>query len=62
MNALIVQKPCHKCDWETRMIADKKIIADSNNNYYTEIILYTCMYVCYNLHSTSYLEYTIPSI
>ena len=28
MNALIhvVQNPHHKCDWETRMITDKKII------------------------------------
>ena len=30
MNALIVQNPRHKCDWETGMITDKKIIADCN--------------------------------
>ena len=36
-----MSNPRHKCDWETRMIIDKKIIAvDCNNNYYTEIILY----------------------
>ena len=29
MNALAVQNPYHKCDWETRMITDKKIIADN---------------------------------
>ena len=28
MNALTVQNPCHKCDWETRMTTDKKIIAN----------------------------------
>ena len=28
MNALIVQNPRHKCDCETRMTTDKKIIAD----------------------------------
>ena len=28
MNALTVQNPRHKCDWETRMTTDKKIIAD----------------------------------
>ena len=45
MNALTVQNPCHKCDWETRMTTDKKIIAehtyvlDCNNDYYTEIII-----------------------
>ena len=26
-----MQNPCHKCDWETRMIADKKTILDYNN-------------------------------
>ena len=30
MNALTVQNPRHKCDWETRMATDKKIIADYN--------------------------------
>ena len=29
INALTVQNPHHKCDWETRMITDKKIIADN---------------------------------
>ena len=29
MNALIGQNPHHKCDWETRMITDKKIITDN---------------------------------
>ena len=30
MNALTVQNPGHKCDWETRMmITDKKITADN---------------------------------
>ena len=28
MNALTVQNPRHKCDWETRMTTDKKINAD----------------------------------
>ena len=28
MNALTVQNSRHKCDWETRMTTDKKIIAD----------------------------------
>ena len=28
MNALKMQNPRHKCDWETRMTTDKKIIAD----------------------------------
>ena len=30
MSALALQYPCHKCDWETRMIIDKKIIADNS--------------------------------
>ena len=30
MNALTVQNPHHKCDWEIRMTGNKKIIA-----YYT---------------------------
>ena len=29
MNALTVQNPGHKCDWEIRMIIDEKIIADT---------------------------------
>ena len=29
MNPLTVQNPHYKCDWETRKIADKKIIADN---------------------------------
>ena len=32
--------------WETRMITEKKIIAENTNNYYdfyTEIIFYTCV-------------------
>ena len=28
INALTVQNPHHKCDWETRMATDKKIIVD----------------------------------
>ena len=28
MNALTVQNPRHKCDWETKITTDKKIIAD----------------------------------
>ena len=27
-NEYTVQNPRHKCDWETRMTTDKKIIAD----------------------------------
>ena len=51
MNALTVQNPLHKCDWETGMTTDKKIVADCNNDYYTEIIiiilkiLYRCLCV-----------------
>ena len=44
MNALAVQNPRHKCDWET--LFDKHTILDCNNNncyYYTEIII---LYVC----------------
>ena len=26
MNALALQNPRHRCDWETRMTTDKKII------------------------------------
>ena len=48
INALTVQNPRHKCDWETRMTAGKKIIADCTNDYYT----YVCVCVCYNLHSS----------
>ena len=54
----------HKCDWETRMITDKKIIADNNNNYYnyyTEIMLYMCVYVL-QLTLQCYQEYIISSI
>ena len=39
MNGLTVQNPCHKCDWETKMTTDKKIIADFNNDYCTELQL-----------------------
>ena len=51
MNALTVQNPCHKCDWETRMTTDKKIIADyrifdCNNDYYTEIIIIILIQLC----------------
>ena len=28
MNALTVQNHRHKCDWETRMTTEKKIIAE----------------------------------
>ena len=28
INALIVQNPRHKCEWETTMTTDKKIIAE----------------------------------
>ena len=31
--------PCHKCDWKTKMTTDKKIIADFNNDYCTELQL-----------------------
>ena len=47
MITLTVQNPRHKCDWETRMITDKKIIADytyCNNDYYTEIIIIMLIY------------------
>ena len=55
-----MQNAHHKCDWETRMTTDKKIIADCtwlNNDYYTEIIIiiiyiYMRVCVCYNLHSS----------
>ena len=30
-----MQSPNNKCDWETRMITDKKTILDCNNNYLT---------------------------
>ena len=52
MNVHTMQNSHHKCDWETRMTTDKKIIADCtglNNDYYTEIIiiiLYICVCVC----------------
>ena len=29
MNALTEKYPHHKCDWETKMITDKKIITDN---------------------------------
>ena len=29
LSKTLVQNPRHKCDWDTRMITDKKIIADS---------------------------------
>ena len=41
MNALTVQNPCHKCDWETRMTTDKKIIAKSPNVVSCPEILFT---------------------
>ena len=37
MNALTVQNPRHKCDWETRKTTDKKIIA--NYIYLTVIMI-----------------------
>ena len=35
MNGIAVQNPWHKCDWETRMIADKgkNNYRQCNNNY-----------------------------
>ena len=46
--------------WFGKLII-KKITADNNNyyNYYTEIILYMCVCVCFYLHSKSYQEYII---
>ena len=38
MTALTVQNPRYKCDWETRMTTDKKIIA--------EIIIIILIYIC----------------
>ena len=45
MHTHTVQNPHHKCDWETRMTTDKKIIANCNNDYYTEIII-IILYIC----------------
>ena len=63
MNALGVENPRHKWDLGNKndSVTDKKITIDNidcNNNYhnyYTEIILYLCVCVRYNLHSKSYL-------
>ena len=59
MNALAVQNPRHKCNFGNNLsrndsVTDREITADnikfdSNNNYYTEIILqfvYLCVCVC----------------
>ena len=59
MNALTVQNPCHKFDWETRMTTDKKIIADydCNNDYYncyTEIIIIILIHVYVCVRVTTY--------
>ena len=43
MNGVIIQNPHHQCDWETRMITNKKIITDNvyyKSYIYTEIISY----------------------
>ena len=55
MDVLTVQNPHHKCDQETRMTTEKKIIADYNNDYYmymyAEIaipcIILVCTYTMY---------------
>ena len=53
MNALTVQNPHHKCDWETRMTTENNC-----RLYLTVIIIiyytyiYVCVCVCYNLHSS----------
>ena len=39
MTALTVQNPCYKCDWETRMTIDKKIIAEIIIIIYREVLL-----------------------
>ena len=56
MTALTVQNPCYKCDWETRMSIDKKIIAEIMIiilvYIYIYIYIYMCVCVCYNVHSS----------
>ena len=64
MNALAVQNPRHKCDWEAgTIITDKKIVADNTDlTIIIIIILYVdvCACVLYRTY-TPYQSYIIPS-